>query len=299
MSAQKLGAPTASWGYFKVTVALLRVSHWVKNIMLFVPIFYFEIELPRLLDGIVAFVAFSLATSSGYIVNDYKDRHSDAQHPVKGRRPVASGNVSSLNLQFLFLFSFISSLILSANIGHEFFKVICGYLVLTFSYTAFLKNHKFLRLVILPFFFIFRLLAGVTLVSAQVSMWFFVLAFLLLAGLGFLKSEIDAVDYSIASKDWQSQQKWKLVNGIQLIFYIALVFGVSALLYSEIVSNTILRNPALIFMSVFQVFVFYFLIHYYAFLKRKSLEPIILCCTTPIIAFAILLTLLTSWKTRF
>jgi len=299
MFSRRLHAPAVLWGYFKVTVSLLRVSHWVKNTILFVPFFYFGIELPKLLDGIVAFVAFSLASSSGYIINDYKDRHSDAHHPVKSKRPVAGGNVSSLNLQVLFVFCLISSLIASLIIGQEFFRVICGYLALTFSYTFFLKKPKFLRLVILPFFFILRLVAGVILASVQVSIWFFVLAFLLLAGLGFLKSEIDAVDYSVTSKDWQTQQSWKIVNALQLSFYVTLLFVVSALLYSDIVSNTILRNPALIFVSVFQVLIFYFLIRYYAFFKRGSLEPIILCVTNPTLVLSILLTLLISWKTRF
>jgi len=299
MNEQKLCPSTDSLGYFKTTVALLRVSHWLKNTILFVPIFYFGISLPKLSDVIFAFVAFSLAASSGYIINDYRDRLSDAQHPVKSRRPIASGGVSSLALSILFLFSFISSLALSLNIGHEFFKVICGYLALTFLYTLFLKKRNVARLIILPLFYILRLLAGVTLVSVQVSIWFFVLAFLLLTGLGFLKSEIDAVDYSINSKDWESQRSWKIVSALQLSIYVTFVFIVSALLYSEIVSNTILRNPALIFVSVFQVLVIYFLIHYYAFLKRRSLEPIILCLTNPIIVFSILLSLLISWKTRF
>ena len=42
----------------------------------------------------VAFVAFCLAASGAYCLNDASDAEADRQHPKKRRRPVAAGEVS-------------------------------------------------------------------------------------------------------------------------------------------------------------------------------------------------------------
>jgi len=284
---------------FKTTASLLRVSHWVKSTALFVPIFYFANNLPKVSSLICAFVAFSLASSSGYIVNDYKDRLSDAKHPVKRKRIIATGSLSLFRLKVFFLISFISSLALSFSIGEEFFKIVCGYSILSFSYSFFLKKRSASRLFILPFFFILRLFAGAALISNQVTSWFFVLAYLVLAGLAFLKSKIDAIDFTLTSLEWQRYQSWSLVTVFELTSYVTLIFAVSVPFYRDLASNEILRNPELIFVSVLQVLIIYFLIDYYAVRKRSSLEPIIFCLTNPVIVFLLFVALITSWKTRF
>ena len=75
---------------------LLRPKDWAKNLFLFIPLF-FSGELfnwnvyPQLLLG---FIAFSFMASSIYIINDYRDIEDDKKHPVKSKRPLASGAVS-------------------------------------------------------------------------------------------------------------------------------------------------------------------------------------------------------------
>ena len=80
---------------FDAWCRVLRVHQWLKNILLFVPIFAAH----RLADPdtwlalIFAFFSFSLCASSVYIVNDLLDLESDRQHPLKCKRPFASGLV--------------------------------------------------------------------------------------------------------------------------------------------------------------------------------------------------------------
>ena len=78
--------------YFK----LLRVEQWVKNLFVFVPLFFSgNIQNIDLLSkSIFAFIIFSLAASVVYILNDYNDIEADRKHPEKRRRPLASGAVS-------------------------------------------------------------------------------------------------------------------------------------------------------------------------------------------------------------
>ena len=54
---------------------LLRIEQWVKNFFVFAPLFFSGniTNLGLLMKSIFAFVVFSLAASSIYIINDYSD----------------------------------------------------------------------------------------------------------------------------------------------------------------------------------------------------------------------------------
>ena len=82
----------ARWtDYFR----LLRVHHWAKNSLLFVPMIAAHAWLPANFDVLLlAFASFSLTASAAYIVNDLRDLPDDRLHPTKHRRPLASGEIS-------------------------------------------------------------------------------------------------------------------------------------------------------------------------------------------------------------
>ena len=80
----------------KKYIKLLRVKHYFKNILIFLPLIFsgnlFNREL--LLKTIIGFCTFSLMCSVIYIVNDIQDVEKDRNHPTKRNRPIASGAVS-------------------------------------------------------------------------------------------------------------------------------------------------------------------------------------------------------------
>ena len=75
---------------------LLRVKHYVKNILVFLPIFFGGVifEKNRFLNACFGFIAFSSVSSVIYILNDYKDIEKDRKHPRKKERPLASESIS-------------------------------------------------------------------------------------------------------------------------------------------------------------------------------------------------------------
>ena len=77
-------------------IKLLRPSHWVKNLFIFLPVFFGHqlTNASAVLSSFIAFVAFSLAASAVYCFNDIIDVEADRRHPVKCQRPIASGRVS-------------------------------------------------------------------------------------------------------------------------------------------------------------------------------------------------------------
>ena len=84
---------------------LMRVNQWVKNLFVFLPLFFsgnlFNIDL--LIESFYGFLIFSFVASSIYIINDYVDIEKDKKHPEKKNRPLASGKISKQNAFILFL----------------------------------------------------------------------------------------------------------------------------------------------------------------------------------------------------
>ena len=70
---------------------LIRPEQYLKNVFVFAPLFFGGAFLNGnlLLNVFLAIVAFSLAASSIYIVNDFFDINEDKAHPVKSKRPAA------------------------------------------------------------------------------------------------------------------------------------------------------------------------------------------------------------------
>src|SRR5690606_11592548 len=76
--------------------ALIRPTHWTKNLFVFLPPF-FAGELGNkdfLAHCLLAFVAFSFVASTIYCINDILEIEEDSKHPKKRYRPIASGAVS-------------------------------------------------------------------------------------------------------------------------------------------------------------------------------------------------------------
>src|SRR3954465_11202820 len=78
-------------------IKAIRPRQWMKNLLvLLAPVAalggnlqydYREVAVKVL----IAFVAFSLAASTVYLVNDVRDVEADRQHPTKRFRPIAAG----------------------------------------------------------------------------------------------------------------------------------------------------------------------------------------------------------------
>ena len=80
----------------KTYLKMLRAHQWAKNVLIAVPMVlsheYFNIGM--IAACLLAFVSFSAAASSVYIVNDFFDLALDRKHPTKRKRPFASGMLS-------------------------------------------------------------------------------------------------------------------------------------------------------------------------------------------------------------
>lgn len=103
--------------------SLLRINNWIKNLFFLVPVFFAgEIFNPdKLIQVIGGMFFFSLATSSIYIINDYRDRDKDAQHPIKKFRPIAARTITPLKAGIIAIFLLIIASVGSFYLGYHFF----------------------------------------------------------------------------------------------------------------------------------------------------------------------------------
>lgn len=75
---------------------LLRISSWIKNLLIFAPIFFAGVvwHIPTLFNVVLVSLAFCFVSSTVYVLNDLVDYKQDQKHPVKKLRPIAAGLIS-------------------------------------------------------------------------------------------------------------------------------------------------------------------------------------------------------------
>ena len=161
----------------KKYLKLMRIKHYIKNGLLFVPlIFSKQLLNPNMfLKVLLGFVAFSLIASVVYIINDISDVEKDKQHIEKCKRPIASGEVK---ISQAYIFSVIL-LIISLFINYYLigFKIpgiiLIMYLVLNILYSKGFKNEPIIDITILMLGFLFRVLYGAGVVDISISNWLY------------------------------------------------------------------------------------------------------------------------------
>ena len=179
-------------------IRIARPIHWVKNLALFGALLLtgtlYETGLFK--DVLIAFIAFSFATSATYIFNDIVDSKSDKLHPVKKLRPIASGKLP-IEIAILELLGFVFlSLIIAVSLNQLFLTLIIVYLVIQLLYSLGLKNIPVIDILIIATGFIIRVYAGAFVINAHLSAWFLlcvVSASLFLAA-GKRRSEINLLE---------------------------------------------------------------------------------------------------------
>src|SRR5258707_409097 len=86
-----VGSPTVLAGLLRA----MRPRQWVKNVLVAAAPGAAGVldQGSALAHTLLAFVAFSLAASGTYLMNDAADVESDRAHPTKRNRPIADGTV--------------------------------------------------------------------------------------------------------------------------------------------------------------------------------------------------------------
>ncbi|MGQ0573704.1 MAG: decaprenyl-phosphate phosphoribosyltransferase [Pseudonocardia sp.] len=170
---------SVAWG----VVRTMRPRQWVKNVLVLAAPFAAGILFSTAIatDLAVAFVAFSLAASGIYLVNDAKDVAADRAHPTKRHRPVAAGVVPVPVALGVAVALLAGALAVSILAGPALTVVIGVYVAVQLAYCFWLKHQPVLDICVVASGFLLRAVAGGAATGIALSQWF-----LLAAGFGSL-----------------------------------------------------------------------------------------------------------------
>ncbi|HTM30293.1 MAG TPA: decaprenyl-phosphate phosphoribosyltransferase [Vicinamibacterales bacterium] len=170
-------------------LAALRPEQWTKNFIVFAALIFAR----RLLDpaaaalALAAFLIFCGLSGAVYLVNDVSDREADRQHPIKSRRPIASGAIPVATALVLAI------ALIAAGVGAAFWLepafgwCAFAYVVLQAAYSRWLKHLVILDVMTIAAGFVLRAVAGGLVISVPISEWLLVCTILLALFLGLSK----------------------------------------------------------------------------------------------------------------
>ena len=158
----------------------LRPGQWTKNLLVFAGLIFGE----KLLDpnaagrAAAAFGIFCLLSSTVYLVNDVRDREADRLHPVKAKRPIASGALGVTTAVAAAVLLAAVSAGAAFWLSYTFGLVALAYLGLLTAYSFVLKHVVIVDVLVLAGGFVLRAAAGAVAVGVDFSHWLLLLTLL-------------------------------------------------------------------------------------------------------------------------
>jgi 4-hydroxybenzoate polyprenyltransferase len=173
----------------------LRIHHWTKNLLVFLPL----IAAHQLYDGwlftrvLLAFLSFCLAASSIYLVNDLLDLADDREHPTKCNRMLASGRLPLVQAVALAPLLMLAAVALASPLSPPFQGILALYYALMLGYCLHLRGLIVVDAVAVAAGYALRVIAGAVAADLTVSPWEAAFCFLFFFGLTLLKRYAELV----------------------------------------------------------------------------------------------------------
>jgi len=159
----------------------LRPDQWTKNLVVFAGLIFGQrlFDGPAVIEAVSALMVFCLLSGVVYLVNDIADRESDRQHPLKSRRPIASGALPVNVALGAVIVLGVVSLAGAAALGRAFAAVAATYLSLQVLYSLLLKHIVIVDVLTIAVGFVLRAVGGAVAVDVEISHWLLVCTILL------------------------------------------------------------------------------------------------------------------------
>jgi len=176
-------------GGWRLWLRAIRVHQWLKNILIFVPLLtsFSLFDDGRLGLAALAFIAFSLAASATYLINDLWDLDSDRSHPRKRDRPLASGAIGIPQALVAAVALMLAASAVALAVGYRFAFLLLVYVVLTSAYSWTLRRFVVLDVLTLACLYMIRIVSGAVAIGVAVSSWLLAFSGFLFFGLALVK----------------------------------------------------------------------------------------------------------------
>ncbi len=163
-------------------IKLIRAKHWLKNGLIFLPLFFSinMLNINLLFTCLIAFFIFSFTASIVYIINDINDIEKDRLHPIKKNRPLASGTISknkAVAVVILLIFLIVGLMYILFREDNNIFVILIPlfYLIINILYSKGLKNIPIIDVVIIVTGFVLRVMYGGIVINVEVSKYLYLM----------------------------------------------------------------------------------------------------------------------------
>jgi len=173
----------------------LRPEHWLKNLLVFVPLFAAHLFFTPVLVArtLVAFAAFCCCASAGYLINDLLDLQADRRHPQKRLRPFASGRLPLAYGLLMAPALVILGSALAGMLSGILLAILLGYFALSLAYSLALKRVALLDILVLASLYTVRIVGGAAAIWSWPSVWLLGFSMFLFTSLAFVKRYAELV----------------------------------------------------------------------------------------------------------
>ncbi|MBM3427196.1 MAG: hypothetical protein FJX95_00270 [Bacteroidetes bacterium] len=238
---------------------LLRVKSWIKNGFIFLPLVFSLnlLHLDLVSRAAIACIAFSLACSFIYVINDWVDAEKDLLHPRKKLRPIPSGKISKNNALVIALVTLIGSctLIFFSQLPNAFIAILGIYVLLNLAYSFVLKRINIIEFFVVAVNFVFRVLAGCYVIAVNPTSWILVVSFFLALFLILIKRKSELVmleNGAQAHRAVLANYSQELLD--KFIFIVATITITAYLLYTmDVKVQAALHTDKILYSSIFVV----------------------------------------------
>ena len=261
-------------------IKVARPTHWIKNLFVFLPVFFGGglLNTSEAVSAALTFLSFSLAASAIYCLNDIIDVNADRAHPVKCKRPIASGAITIPQAYGMMALSMLVSIVpmflLPAGQTKTIF-VIVAYFLINVAYCLRLKDYAIIDVCIIASGFVLRILAGGYATGVQLSKWIVLMTFLLTLFLAFAKRRDDVLRMNTtgqAPRANTSRYNLTFINqaititaGVMLVCYV--MYTVSPEIIAQFATDKLYLTSILVILAILR----YLQI---SFVDEKSGDPV-------------------------
>jgi len=258
---------------------LIRINNWIKNVIIFLPIFFAGkiSNVVLLQQTLISFISFSFLTSFIYILNDYMDLEQDRAHPSKKNRPLASGKIPIAHAGAMAIVLLIVGLGIIFQLSIDTFYVSLSYVVIMVAYCLVFRKMALVDIGIIATGFVIRLYVGSTVTGIPNSMWIIIMTFLLALFITLAKRRDDLTRLTIINEEntRESLNGYNITLVDSLIIVLIPIIIVSYILYCTADENITRVGNNLYLTSVF---VFFGFMRYLQliFVKKMGGDPMIL-----------------------
>lgn len=270
---------------------LIRVHNWVKNLFIFLPLFFAGniTDTAKLIDLLMAFLAFSQVAGAIYIFNDYRDIEKDKLHPEKRKRPLASGDVK-IPVALTIMAMLVINGMFFAYLQHlHLVYILSAYFLLNVAYTLVLKNLPIVDINCIAIGFVLRIVAGGIVADVFLSKWIIILTFLLSLFLALAKRRDDLLIFNTSGEKMR-----KAIDGYNLVFVDSAMVLMSAIVILSYIMYTVSEevnarmNNQYLYLTSFWVILGIMRYMQLTFVEQKSGSPTMILLKDRFVQFVLL-----------